>query len=343
MLCRRICFLLLTVLAGAALFADAQQDRASNTTTAKTQPGNIGQPGNINLPVSTENWGSPGDIKTGLDPLPPVRFQHDEEPQFVRDLYRLEWREGDPIDVWLIRPKVADKVPAKAPVILYLYSYDANDEHFRDKGWCQRATADGYAAVGFVSALTDYRFRNRGLSKWFVSELAESLGSTTHDVQLILDFLAQTGEIDMSRVGMFGLGSGATIAILAAQADPRISTLDVLEPWGDWPDWVSKSAIVPPEDRPKYEKKEFLSSVATLDPLVYLPGLKTPNVRLQLVLNGQITPPAARERIAAAAPLRATVVKYRGTEDLYKAWETAGLSGWIKEHLRPQPPRGTGR
>lgn len=343
MLCRRICFLLLTVVAGAALFADAQQDRASNTTTAKTQPGNIGQPGNINLPVSTENWGSPGDIKTGLDPLPPVRFQHDEEPQFVRDLYRLEWREGDPIDVWLIRPKVADKVPAKAPVILYLYSYDANDEHFRDKGWCQRATADGYAAVGFVSALTDYRFRNRGLSKWFVSELAESLGSTTHDVQLILDFLAQTGEIDMSRVGMFGLGSGATIAILAAQADPRISTLDVLEPWGDWPDWVSKSAIVPPEDRPKYEKKEFLSSVATLDPLVYLPGLKTPNVRLQLVLNGQITPPAARERIAAAAPLRATVVKYRGTEDLYKAWETAGLSGWIKEHLRPQPPRGTGR
>ena len=343
MLCRRIYFLLLTVVAGASLLADAQQDRASNTKTAKTQPGNLSQPGNINLPVSTENWGSPGDIKTGLDPLPPVRFQHDEEPQFVRDLYRLEWREADPIDVWLIRPKVADKVPAKAPVILYLYSYDSNDEHFRDKGWCQRATADGYAAVGFVSALTDYRFRNRGLSKWFVSELAESLGSTTHDVQLILNFLAQTGEIDMSRVGMFGLGSGATVAILAAQADSRITTLDVLEPWGDWPDWVSKSAIVPQEDRPKYEKKEFLSSVATLDPLVYLPALKTPNVRLQLVLNGQITPTAARERIAAAAPLRATVVKYRGTEDLYKAWETAGLSGWIKEHLRPQPPRGTGR
>ena len=343
MLCRRICFLLLTAVAAASLSASAQQGRGSNTKTGKAQPGNISQPGNINLPVSTENWGSPGDIKTGLDPLPPARLQHDEEPEFVRDLYRLEWREADPIDVWLIRPKVAGKVPEKAPVIFYLYSYTDNDGHFRDKGWCQRATADGYAAVGFTSALTDYRFRNRALSKWFVSELAESLGSTTHDVQLILNFLAQTGDFDMSRVGMFGLGSGATIAILAAQADSRIRSLDVLEPWGDWPDWVSKSAIVSPEERPKYQRKEFLSSVATLDPLVYLPTLKTPNVRLQLVLNGQITPPAARERIAAAAPLHATVVKYQSTEDLYKAWQTAGLSGWIKDHLRPQPPGGTGR
>jgi acetyl esterase/lipase len=341
MLCRRICFLLLTVVA-TSLSAYAQQDQASNTKTAKTQPGNISQTGNINLPVSTENWGLPGDIKTGLEPLPPVLFQSAEQPEFVRELYRLQWREADPIDVWLIRPKVAGKVPEKAPVILYLYNYADNDERFRDNQWCKRATADGYAAVGFVSALTDYRFRNRGLSKWFVSELAESLGSTTHDVQLILDFLAQRADIDMSRVGMFGLGSGATIAILAAQADARITTLDLLDPWGDWPDWVSKSALVPPKERPKYESKEFLHSIAMLDPVSYLPTLKTPNVRLQLMLNGQITPPAARERIAAAVPFRATVVKYQSTEDLFKAWQTAGLSGWIKEQLRAQLPRGTG-
>lgn len=340
MLCRRICFLLLTILA-MSLSTSAQQDKSSNTKTAEKQPGNTSQTGNINLPVSTENWGSLTDIKTGLEPRPPVLLQSDEQTEFVRELYRLQWRESDPIDIWLIRPKVAGKLTEKAPIILYLYNYADNDERFRDKDWCKRATADGYAALGFISALTDYRFKNRGLSKWFVSELAESLGSTTHDVQLILNFLAQRDDIDMSRAGMFGMGSGATIAILAAQADARISTLDLLDPWGDWPNWLSKSALVPPEERPKYESKEFLRSVATLDPVTYLPKLKTPNVRLQLMLNGQVTPPAAREQIAAAAPLRTTIVKYQSPEDLLKAWQSAGLSGWLKQQLRPQLPRET--
>jgi len=340
MLCRRICFLLLTTLS-LSLAASAQQDQSSKTKTG-TPPVNSSSTGNINLPVSTENWGSLGDIKTGLEPRTPVRFQSDEQPEFVRELYRLQWRATDPIDVWLIRPKVAGKIPEKAPVILYLYNYADNDERFRDKDWSKRATADGYAAVGFVSALTDYRFRNRGLSRWFVSELGESLGSTTHDVQLILNFLAERGDIDMSQVGMFGMGSGATIAILAAQADARISTLDLLDPWGDWPEWVSKSALLAPEERSKYESNEFLHSVANLDPISYLPTLKTPNVRLQLMLNGQVTPPAARERIAAAAPVRATIVKYQSTEALFKAWQTAGLSSWLKEQLRPQMQRGTG-
>jgi acetyl esterase/lipase len=340
MLCRRICFLLLIILS-LSLSASAQQDQSSKTKMA-SQPANSNSTGNINLPVSTENWGSLADIKTGLEPRPPVLYQSDEQPEFVRELYRLQWREGDPIDVWLIRPKVAGKVPEKAPVILYLYNYADNDERFRGKDWAKHATADGYAAVGFISALTDYRFRNRALSKWFVSELPESLGSTTHDVQLILNFLAQRGDIDMSRVGMFGLGSGATIAILAAQADARISALDLLDPWGDWPEWISKSALLDPDERFKYETQEFLHSVATLDPLSYLPTLKTPNIRLQLMLSGQVTPAAARQRISAAAPLHATTVKYQSTEDLYKAWQSAGLSSWLKEQLRPQMQRGTG-
>jgi hypothetical protein len=332
---RCLCILLFTmVVAMPSVFA--QQDPPANAKAAEKQTGNSNQIGNINLPVSSEKWGQPGDIKTGLEPQPPFHVQSDERPEFVRDLFRLQWRAGDAIDVWLMRPKMAGKLPEKAPVILYLYSYDDNGDRFRDNDWCKRVTADGYAAVGFVSALTDYRFKHHGLSKWFVSELPESLGSTTHDVQLILDFLAQRGDIDMSRVGMFGLGSGATIAILAAQADARISTLDVLEPWGDWPNWVSGSSIVPQEERPKYQSKEFLSSVAALDPVPYLPRLRTPNVRLQLVLNGQKTPPTARERMAAAVPLRATIVKYQNSEDLFKAWQTAGLSGWIKQQLRPR-------
>jgi hypothetical protein len=329
-----ICLLLLS----AAVFsysATAQQDPTPSPKKADTQTRNV------NLPAKpTENWAVPTDIKTGLEPFPPALVQKDDKPEFVRELLRLQWRANDPIEVWLIRPKVAGKVPEKVPVILYLYTYPDTGQRFRDDGWCKRATADGFAAVGFVGALTDYRFKDRPLKQWYVSELAESLGSTTHDVLMLLNHLAQRGDLEMDHVGVFGMGSGGTIAILAAQADSRITTLDILDPWGDWPDWLKNSPVVPPAERPKFLTKEFLQSVSSLDPVSYLSALKTSSIRLQQMLNEPVTPPAAKEMIAAAAPPRTTLVKYQTAEDLLKSWQVAGLSGWIKQNMRPQKPKG---
>jgi hypothetical protein len=155
-------------------------------------------------------------------------------------------------------------------------------------------------------------------------------------VQLILTYLAQRGDMDMDHVGMFGQGAGGTIAVLAAHADPRIKTLDVLDPWGDWPDWLKSSPAVPDNERPKYLTPEFLKSVAPLDPVAYLPTLKTPNFRFQQMASDPFTPKAVKERIAEALPKQAQVVKYAGPEDLMKAWQVSGLSGWIKQQLRPQ-------
>src|SRR6202043_3920280 len=134
---------------------------------------------------------------------------------------------------------------------------------------------------GFVSALTGQRYHFRPMKQWFISELTESLGSSIHDVQLVLNYLADRGDMDMNHVGMFGMGSGASIAILAAQADSRIKTLDLLDPWGDWPDWLRESPAVPDLERPKYTTEEFLKSVAPLDPVACLPNLRTWSIRLQ--------------------------------------------------------------
>ncbi len=54
------------------------------------------------------------------------------------------------------------------------------------------------------------------MKEWFVSELQESLVESTHDVQMIINYLSTRGDLDMDRVGMFGQGSGGAIAILAA-------------------------------------------------------------------------------------------------------------------------------
>jgi pimeloyl-ACP methyl ester carboxylesterase len=289
-----------------------------------------------------EHWSALNDIKTGLHPQPPVELQKDEEPEFVREVVRVEWRSADPdparwrpadpIDLWIMHPKT----PGKVPVILYLYGYPNDSDVFRDNGWAKRATADGFAAVGFVSALTGQRYRTRPMKQWFISQLDESIGSTVHDVQLILNYLADRGDMDMGHVGMFGTGSGASIAILAAQADSRIKTLDLLDPWGDWPDWLRESPVVPEDERSRYTTPEFLKSVATLDPVAYLPLLKTRGFRLQQTLSEPITPNSAKERIAASVPSQTVLEKYANAGELMISWQNNGLSSWIKQELRAQ-------
>jgi len=279
-----------------------------------------------------ENWTALADVKTGLQFPTYAVVQQADQGEFIRELVRVQWRAGDPIDLWVSRPKVKGKVP----VILYVYSYSDSNDRFHDDGWCQRATADGFAAVGLISALTDYRYKLRPMKEWFVSQLPESLVSTVHDVQLVLDYLASRGDMDADHAGMFGMGSGASIAILAASVDSRIKTLDLLDPWGDWPDWLKDSPIVPAGEREKYLTQAFLKSVAMLDPRDYLARLKTPNVRLQQNQTDPATPNLAKEKIAAGISVRATLVKYADQRDLLKAWQVTGLSGWMKQQMRPE-------
>jgi hypothetical protein len=282
-------------------------------------------------PKGVENWKALDDIKSGLQPRPPFEVSSDEEPKFVRQLVRVQWRTGDPIDLWIMRPKL----PGKVHVVLYLYSYPADPSQFRDNGWGERATADGFAAVGFVSALTGQRYFARPMKQWFVSELTESLGSSVHDVQLVLNYLADRGDMDVNDVGMFGMGSGASIAVLAARADARIKVLDLVDPWGDWPEWLRESPVIAEDERSRYITPEFLQSVAPLDPIAYLPSLRTTRViRVQQMLSDPVTPKSAKERIAASLTDPRLLERYADAELFMKARQADGLSGWIKQQLK---------
>jgi len=188
--------------------------------------------------------------------------------------------------------------------------------------------------VGFVSALTGDRFRNRPMKEWFISELQESLGSSVHDVQLILDYLASRGDLSASQVGFWGQGSGASIGILAAAADPRIQALDLLNPWGDWTDWLKASPVIPDQERARYLTPEFLQKVSTLDPVTYLPQLHLRALRIQQIMNDAATPPAARDKIAAALPA-SQLEQFKDAAAHREAWKAAGLSGWIADQLPP--------
>lgn len=69
-------------------------------------------------------------------------------------------------------------------------------------------TREGFAAVGFVSALTGHRYHDRPMREWFISEPQECLAVSAHDVQMVLDYLGTRGDLNTDRVGMVAEGSG---------------------------------------------------------------------------------------------------------------------------------------
>jgi hypothetical protein len=276
---------------------------------------------------SAEDFSSASLAGSQLHPDPPMVVETVEEPGYVREWITVQWRQGDPIYLYVVRPR---NVP-NPPVAIYLYEYPYETDVYRDDDWCKRVTAGGYAAAGFVPALTGHRYHDRPMREWLVSELQESLGKSAHDVQMVLNYLASRGDVDMDRVGMFGEGAGATIAVMAASVDSRIKAIDLLNPWGDWPVWMAKSDVVPDEERASYLKSEFLHKVAGFDPVSLLPALKTPRIRL-IQSNDDVanTPEAAKKHMEAALPRRGEGRRLGNTTE----FEAHSL-GWLKLQLRP--------
>ncbi len=309
--------------------ASAQQP--TSPPAAPVAPGPAKEAVASKIPDFREDWGSISISDTDLAPMPPVFGELADLPgnTFTRELLQVQWRPEDPIDLYIIRPRGI----AKPPVVLYLYGYTEDTDRFKQDGWCSRVTAGGYAAVGFVSALSGHRYHDRPMKEWFVSELQESLGKTTHDVQLILNYLATRGDLDMDHVGMFATGSGATVAILAAAADPRIKAIDLLNPWGDWPEWLAKSSVIPEKERATYLKPEFLDRVAPLDPIRWLPKLTATKIRFKDLRENPFVPDSVQEHLEAAAPETAEINQYGDGRAFFT--HISGQSfDWIKDQVK---------
>jgi len=299
-------------------------------------PGRVDTAGVPAYKTIVEDWSKLAIGTSHLQPEPPVLGQVDDEPDFTRTLVQVRWRPGDPIDLYVILPKGVKNPPA----VIYLYGYDEDTDRFKDDRWCTRVTSGGVAAVGFVSALSGQRFHDRPMKQSFLTEMQEALGSTIHDMKFILDYLATRGDVDMNRIGMFGQGSGGTIAILAAVADPRIKVVDTLDPWGYWPVWLAKSSVVRDDaNKAQFLKPSFLRKVAPLDPVRWLPQLKTARLRVQQPMDAAPVPRICKNRIKMALPKGAELKRYDTAGELIGTQAGGLLFQWVKQAVRdiPQP------
>jgi len=283
-----------------------------------------------------EDWTSPALANSHFVPVRPLAGFVDEKPQYTVELLRLQWRWGDPIDLYVMKPKGVKK----PPVILYLYDYPTDTDIFMRDDYQDLVTKNGVAAVGFVSALTGHRYHDRPMKEWFISELQECMATSAHDVQMVLNYLAARNDLDMNRVGMFAQGSGASIAILASAVDPRIKVLEALDPWGDWPTWMATSPFVPEDERAEYVKLEFLKKAAALEPAQWLPKIQAKKFRLENELFETNTPKASKEKLRAAVPAGASVVLYKTLEEFKAAFQDGKNLEWIQHELQSVPEPG---
>lgn len=248
----------------------------------------------LDADVRSEEWSSLSLPRNGLSPIAPLLVEKDVYAEFTREMIRLQWRDGDPIYLFVILPKGI----ARPPVIVYLYSFPAETDRFLDDGFCKLLAKDGFAAAGFLSALTGHRYHDRPMREWFISELQESLVKTAHDVSMILDYLATRVDLDATRVGMFGEGSGGTIAILAATVDSRLRAIDLLDPVGK------------------------------------LPQLTTLPIRYQYLTKPTVTPQKVRDRLQATLPRQALIINQDKGLKGYKSSGGSDFFDWIKEQVR---------
>lgn len=314
------------------LFASLARGQESAAGAKPSTPKNAKMASKESKPFH-EDWSTLTLDHSSLHMQPPVLADTGEIPNtgFIRERYMVTWRPGDPFDLYVIRPKGV----VKPPVVLYLYTFPDDTELFKTNHWCEAAVGGGYAAVGFVSALTGHRLRNRLPKESFVTEMQEALAETTHDVQLILDYLGTRTDLDSSRVGMFGVGSGASIAILASAADARIRAVDLLGPWGDWPGWLAHAKIIQEDLRGNFLKPEFLAKVAPLDPVVWLPKMKAKSVRIQDIRKNLSMPDESQEKLEAAAPDFALVNQYGNGRAYLTLQPPAFAFQWVKDQLKP--------
>lgn len=289
-----------------------------------TPPSNLADPSSN----SSEDYATVSLATSSLRTSPPEVVDVTEETNYTREWLTVQWRPDDPIYLYVVRPKRIEK----PPVVIYLYDYPAENDIYRDNGWCERVTSGGYAAVGFVPPLNGNRYHGVPMKEWFVSRLQESLAKSAHDVQMVFNYLGSRGDLDMNRVGMYGVGAGATIAALAASVDSRIKAIDLIDPWGDWQTWIRISDVVPDAERPLYLKEDFLKHVMDFDPVIVLPKLRATRVRLVQFGQGSVTPTAAQKRIAGALPENSAFLQLATPAEFGGESSSRALQ-WIKSRL----------
>src|SRR5262245_60621408 len=104
-----------TLALGIALLSLAQTGAAQLVPASPP----IADPADTRFKGAKEDWTSPALSNSNLKPARPLIGYVNEYPEHTVELLQVQWRWGDPLDLYVMKPKGVKK----PPVILYLYGY----------------------------------------------------------------------------------------------------------------------------------------------------------------------------------------------------------------------------
>jgi len=142
---------------------------------------------------------------------------------FTYDL-RLEYPEGKPPNIshftasWLPVKEVSRYAAPPKGTVLLLHGYLQNKNYVTP--WAVKL-----AQAGYRCAVVDLRGHGASTGKHISFGAFES-----RDISAVIDDLGRRGW-DVSRVGLFGVSYGASVALLTAGSDPRITAVVAFEPF----------------------------------------------------------------------------------------------------------------
>lgn len=217
----------------------------------------------------------------------------------------------------------------RAPGILFVHWYGPPAPTSNRTQFVPDAVALG--AKGAVSLLIDTPWSNPDYMKLRTRDrdFAQSIAEVK-ELRRALDVLLAQPGVDAARVAFVGHDFGAMYGTLAAANDPRVSAFVFMAGTAAFSDWFLFS-------QPRLEgaaRQAFVDHMAPLDPVAWLPKLRGP-LLLQFAKDDEFVPPAAMERLIAAAPRPHEVLTYAGGHELNDqatkdriAWlaKTLGLS-----------------
>ena len=260
----------------------------------------------------------------------PLVLETADRPKFTRQLVRVNWRLGDDIVLFIVRPKAVKR----PPVQIFLYGFPQGAEtRFLDDTFCANATSNGAAVIGFESQLTGNRYHNVPMKEWFVSKLDMCMDDTVEDVRQIVRYIKSLPDLDATRIGMLGVGSGGSVALMAAAHEPAIRVVQVLNPWGNWPEWIAKCKEVIPADKPKFLTKKYLASVAKFEPTEEVKKLGRTQVTFITVESEKNFPNAVRDKFFANLPKNVTVKRFPTPTEFAKSYSASTFLGVLAKAL----------
>src|SRR5260370_31811873 len=108
----------------------------------------IADPADARFKGVKEDWTSPALSSSNLRPAPPVTGYINDYPGYTVELLQVQWRFGDPLDLYVVNPKGV----RNPPVILYLYGYPSVTDGFKDEAFTPTVTRVGFPPLAFVPA-----------------------------------------------------------------------------------------------------------------------------------------------------------------------------------------------